>query len=339
MDFLDLAEVAELLGEPESTILAACERFPDHVPTCGAGARKRFPSIALDVLRLFTDAMKAGSPSEATIHLIETHFPGETTQTFELDEEPEPPLADLELVGSLEPALPDLPEHIAVDTATAEQAATIQGSIEAALGPMMRSLDATLLALQYEMTDIRSNLALTARADDVDLLRAETRGIAIRRADSVASDPRLAATVAVIQSAGDDTRQEMNALRHEVSALRTQLDHREQLAELAGDLAELRAELQRLDWIGRRGSESALPAVVAVQNDPTRPRGLAPSEPPSRSEPNPPAPADESRPGVHSDPQNSASPGPKDDSAPTRITQFAARTPRRMGRSLVADEV
>lgn len=329
MDILDLAEVAELLGEPQSTILAACERFPNHVPTYGADAWKRFPSVALDVLRLITDAMTAGSPPEATIHLIETHFPEETTHAFGLDEEPERPLEDLDPV---EPLLPDPHDEIVVDAAADDQAATIMESIQAGLAPVMRTFDAALLTLRSEMTGIRERLALTARADDLDLLRVETRGIAVRRAESVATDLRLQATLTAIDDAVDETRRELSALRHEVAVLRAQFDYRE-------ELAELRAEVQRLDWIGRRGGDSARPPIVAVPSEPTPPRGLASSEPPSRSELNPSAITDESPPGGLSETRNGASLGPPDDSAPTRITRFAARTPRRMGRSLLADEV
>ncbi len=339
MDILDLTEVAELLGESDTVIRAACDRFPDHIPMVVSGRHRRFPSIALDVLRLVTDSMAAGAPDETTRHLIETHFPPNPSV---------PTISNLAAIPSLVPETPGEPEHARTDPEIAHGdetavnlATVVRDEVAATVSPVDHKPNDELAGILECMGSMQDDVRHMSRADDLALLRVETRGIAA----SVTAIPELFVTVhAAITSLSSDLaklRHASNHIQAEIASLQTHLDLRDQIAEFATELANLRVETQRLTLSAPRQIEHPRPIAFAAADgtgggprssgEITRSNGHHPTEQPETD---------------HTLEANvdSVDPteGPFDavvDQPTGIITQFASRTPRRMGRSLFADDV
>lgn len=336
MDILDLNEVAELLGEPETVIRAACERFPDHIPTVGSGRLRRFPSSALDVLRLVTDSITAGAPDETTRRLIDTHFPPDVMA---------PPIskptgsASLLDAPSPEPNLArDVGEIAPHDEDAIHLSTVVRDEVAATMSPIVQKFSDDLATILKCMGSIHDDVRRTARADDLALLRVETRGI-------VAGTPDLLVTVrAAIASLNSDLaalRQASDQIQAEIASLRSQLDLRDRIAGFATELTNLRIEVQRLAHVGSRPIEHPRPIAFAVADGtgggPRSSVEIARSNghhPPEQLETDHPL-------DTHEDPIDPAREliDSSDDQPTGIITQFGGRTPRRMGRSLFADDV
>lgn len=336
MDILDLTDVSELLGETEAVIVAACAQFPDHVPTTGTGLRRGFPPIALDVLRLITDSIAAGVPHEATLHLVETHFPtvpaalasNEGTQTAPPTPDPvaeHASLVDDESSVDCDPMAPDL-------------ALLVRGAVDAAVLPLVRDLVAGLSSMREETLAIRADLGLTTRSDDLELLRVETRGIARAIAEMPDAKEIISAASAALQSEIAGVRRVSDDLRSEIALLRAGLDQRDQFGEITAELDRLRSDLHRLTLAAQRSTDFPRPVVLSAgdgsgsthQVEPERPNGF-------KFERHSGGPTPDSAPSPGD--LAAATHETADDAPPAVITQFASRTPRRMGRSLVADDI
>ena len=130
----------------------------------------------------------------------------------------------------------------------------------------------------------------------------------------------------------DEVKLAVDGLREEMAALRWQLDQREQLGKLIAEVAELRAQVGRLEAgarpINTEIPDSEEPVAYGQATD------GAVAEPPADSDIG--GSSDDTEPAAAATAEPAAQPEP--DSPSAIITEFASRTPRRMGRSLFADE-
>lgn len=329
MDLLDLSEVAELLGEPEAAILAACERFPESVPTVGNGSDRRFPSVALDVLRLITDAMAAGAPPEATIHLLATHFPPDT------DPVAQPEVSETSSESSSpRSSSPERPLDEIVAAVLGDQETLIRETVERETAAVRRHIDLAFLALRDEIKDVRSGLALTARAADLDAFRTESRATTASASASASasretiSSADVSAAVAPLGDAIGTLLRGIDGLRAELSSLRAEIVEQTQGAELATAVAELRTDIQGITAHAQRPIDQLRPVVVAAAAVDT-------------SVANVPKTNIQDGQGIDGNDavNGTMTHGADDSEASGIITRLATRAPRRMGRSFAADEV
>lgn len=326
MDLLHLWEVAELLGEPEAVIVAACEEFPAYVPSVGSGPRQRFPSVALDVLRVVTDAMASGAPTSATVHLIQAHFSPETlappSDLQPDDPEPAPPVLGAD-------QLPLHPEPEPLDRPSADVGAIVEAAVDRAFALHVHDLAVDMSLIRAELHAVRDLVGVTARSDDLALLRVELRGISTAAASPLPGSDIVAANIASLETALGAQQGALEAIQTELSALRAQIQGRSDLTAVTAEFAGLREALQRPNPDTPHASDHDEALSISANGGGNG--GMHWPNPERRSVP---------RPERHDRPESP--PGDADPDAepqPAVITQFAGRTPRRMGRSLFADEV
>ena len=302
MDLLALAEVAELLGEPESAILAACQSFPEHIPVVGMGSGRRFPSIALDVLRLITDATAAGVPASAIAHLLETRYAAARNLADEIQTSP----AGIPAGYDVEPVSLDLDEF--VERVRAVVAADVLPQVQAVLS----ELGGTRAALDQMHSERLSPEVMSELTKIQAQLRPALLGL-------------------------DEVKLAVEGLREEMAALRWQLDQREQLGRVVAELAELRTQVGRIEAGNSRDSAAeGQPGDDLLEQSPNEATIVGET---NLSQ----AGADTGSAGDDGDQATTASPSqaggqPEVDTPSAIITEFASRTPRRMGRTLFADE-
>lgn len=323
-DLLALGEVAELLGEPESSILAACRSFPEHVPAIGSGRARRFPSPALDVLRLITDATAAGVPAPAIVHLLETHHAAARELATEIQESP----AGIPL-GYDEATL-------AFDMD--ELSGRLHHAIQAEVLPAMQAIASDLTNIQAAMDQMRAELRSVARADHFERLRVEVQNVAAAhetRSQAVDVAAELATMQADIRPALhnlDEVKLAIEGLREEMAALRWQLDQREQLGQVVAELAELRAQVSRLEAAAHPVDVGAPPMPEPMTDDESDAGTVADPAGDSTG-------TGETGDAAHQEATSPEPPAePEVDTPSAIITELASRTPRRMGRTLFADE-
>ena len=329
MDLLALGEVAELLGEPESAILAACRLFPEHVPVVGSGRGRRFPSIALDVLRLITDATAAGAPATAINHLIQTHYAAARDLASELLDSP----------GRITAGDEDEPAQIDID----ELVGRIQGVVEASILPVVQMLASEVGATKVAVEQVRAEFQDTARADDLDLLRVETRSLTASQ-HSPAGAADIPSELATIQAqlrpalhSLNEVKVAVEGLREEMAALRWQLDQREQLGLLIAEIAELRTQMAHLESTSHERAEGNHAPGESLDRDVTGTGSVEETQVPDGVIAASSAPSDDIEQPT-TEQQLPAAAQLEPDSPSAIITEFASRTPRRMGRTLFADE-
>jgi HPt (histidine-containing phosphotransfer) domain-containing protein len=322
---LALGEVAELLGEPEGTILAACRSFPEHVPVVGAGRGRRFPSIALDVLRLVTDATAAGVPAQAIVHLLDTHHANARELAHEIQATPG--------------GIPAGYEYVASPFDVDELAGRIQDALQSDVMPAIHAVTADLANTQAAIDQMRAELRDVVRADDIDRLRVETQSLLAgqislsRDVDLTGELTKIHAELRPALHRLDEVMLAVDGLREEMAAMRWQLDQREQLGRLVLELTELRVQVSRLESIPRRSDDPdpSLSEPVANGND-----AAGATEDPPLSVTEDGGLDGDTAPGF-AEPAAGVAP-PEPDAPSAIITEFASRTPRRMGRTLFADE-
>lgn len=63
---LTIAQIAQALGLPESTIRYYRDHFPDYIPVLGEGRQRRYPAEAVEVFRVIADVLRKnhGSATE-----------------------------------------------------------------------------------------------------------------------------------------------------------------------------------------------------------------------------------------------------------------------------------
>lgn len=327
MDLLALAEVAELLGEPESAILTACRTFPEQVPVVGSGRGRRFPSIALDVLRLITDATAAGVPAAAITHLLETHHTAARNLANEILTAP----GGIPAGFDREPASLDMDEFVE----------RVQGVVSAEVLPLVQTVVSELGDTRAALEQIRTELQGTAQADDLELLRVEIRSLTAPETPEIISElTKMQAQLRPALHSLDEVKLAVEGLREEMAALRWQLDQREQLGQLTAELAELRKQVGRIDAVnvestvtGQSDDEPLERAtIVAEAVEP-----ITTPEPGDIGDAGTQASSDDLDPAATGPPPPASNP-PEPETPSAIITEFASRTPRRMGRTLFADE-
>ena len=304
MDLLALAEVAELLGEPESAILAACQSFPEHIPVVGSGHGRRFPSIALDVLRLITDATAAGVPAPAVTHLLETHYTDARILADEILTAPGVIPAGYDY--DIEPVSLDLDEFVE----------RVRSVVAADVLPQVQAVVSELGGTRAALEQMHAELVGTEFTSELTKIQTQLR-------------PALLGL--------NEVKLAIEGLREEMAALRWQLDQREQLGRVVAELAELRTQVGRIEaGNGRESAAVGQPIDELPEQSANEATIVAETNLNDDGADTGPAGDDDVQAATASPPQ--AGTQSEVDAPSAIITEFASRTPRRMGRTLFADE-
>ena len=190
---------------------------------------------------------------------------------------------------------------------------------------------------------VRADLSGAARADDLNLLRVQTRSLTTSQqppagaADVSAELTNIQAQLRPALHGPDEVKVAVDGLREEMAALRWQLDQREQLGLLVADLAELRAQVARIDSTGRERTGANQEPGASLDHDGMKARSLEEENALADIDADSSAPGDDIEPPTAEPPLPVAA-QPELDTPSAIITEFASRTPRRMGRTLFADE-
>lgn len=251
MDLLEVTEIAELLGEPESVIVDACERFPLFVRPSVIGRQRRYPAEVLDILRLITDELGAGATDGAIEAMLRARYPSA----------PLPPLPT--------PRVPPQPHNIGapvtdlVQQSLDRQTASIRDALERQIVAIRGTAETQTAVIRDELLQLRREIALTEQAEALGEFRAEMLAAVRSLAPVDAPQP------------GSVEEEHIAQLREGLASLQTAL------AEIGADLARVHDQLDRLN---RRE------ALAEVRNEPRqiqsrigdpKPEELRPERPPA----------------------------------------------------------
>ncbi len=79
---LTIAQIAQALGLPESTVRYYRDHFPDYIPVLGEGRQRRYPAEAVEVFRVIADTLRKDHGSAAAVEeTLSRMFPRAATVT------------------------------------------------------------------------------------------------------------------------------------------------------------------------------------------------------------------------------------------------------------------
>lgn len=130
---LTIAEIAKILGIPESTARFYRNRFEMFIPSVGSGRNKRYRPEAVDVIRYIAEAYKRNEPQ------------------WQIEE----------ALSRMVPINAELPEQTATTTAVAQQQGqwiAAQEQMAAFMGQVASALE-TIAAQKAEIAELRKHIA------------------------------------------------------------------------------------------------------------------------------------------------------------------------------------
>lgn len=157
---LTIAEIAQRLGLPESTVRYYRDHFADYIPMIGEGRQRRYPAEAVEVFQVIADTLRKDHGTATEVEeALNRLFPRNAVTTAE------PP----QTAAGQQQSLPQLAEQIAVVLRQQQEALERQNA-------MLTQQTAAVETLTQELMDLKRQLA---ERDDAREQRLEERDQAL----------------------------------------------------------------------------------------------------------------------------------------------------------------
>lgn len=141
---LTIAEIAQRLGLPESTVRYYRDHFSDYIPVIGEGRQRRYPAEAIEIFQVIAETLRKDHGSAIEVEeTLSRLFPRNAMTTAE------PP----QTTTGQQQSLPQLAEQIAVVLRQQQEALETQNALLTQQAVAVETLTQELTELKRHLTE------------------------------------------------------------------------------------------------------------------------------------------------------------------------------------------